>query len=164
MRQNHLWLGVVCNLAIRSLSTPDNNMKGAVLIGQPLLFLWFSSLTRSSVTAIHKKKLAPLAPQRLKRWNNRANLTNQTEVFNIFCLIQGEWSPPQSPRVHPRSRAEGALGDLGGRKEKEIHPIYNGRSIHSYTQISKRRLRFETGSNVETQHVASLRGCICPVG
>ena len=39
----------------------------------------------------------------------------------------GEWSldklgmisPPQSPRVHPRSRAEGALGDLGGRKENQ---------------------------------------------
>jgi len=40
----------------------------------------------------------------------------------------GEWSldklgmisPPQSPRVHPRSRAEGALGDLGGRKENHM--------------------------------------------
>jgi hypothetical protein len=40
----------------------------------------------------------------------------------------GEWSldelgmisPPQSPRVHPRSRAEGASDDLGGRKEKRF--------------------------------------------
>jgi len=35
----------------------------------------------------------------------------------------GEWSPPPSPRVHPRSRAEGALGDLGGRKEKVNHHL-----------------------------------------
>jgi hypothetical protein len=27
----------------------------------------------------------------------------------------GMISPPQSHRVHPRSRAEGALGDLGGK-------------------------------------------------
>ena len=33
----------------------------------------------------------------------------------------GEWSPPQSPRVHPRSRTEGALGDLGGRKKANHH-------------------------------------------
>ena len=42
---------------------------------------------------------------------------------------RGEWSPPQSPRVHPRSRAEGALGDFGGRKEKATHHLCNGRSI-----------------------------------
>ena len=30
----------------------------------------------------------------------------------------GMISPPQSPRVHPRSRAEGALGDLGGKKRR----------------------------------------------
>jgi hypothetical protein len=37
-------------------------------------------------------------------------------MFDLGGALQ--WSPPQSPRVHPRSRAEGALGDLGGRKEK----------------------------------------------
>ena len=42
--------------------------------------------------------------------------------FNEFGMI----SLPQSPRVHSRSRAEGALGDLGGRKEKATHHLCNG--------------------------------------
>ena len=48
----------------------------------------------------------------------------------------GEWSPPQSLRVHPRSRAEGALGELGGRKEN--HNIFKSGGLcpgaDSYSQ------------------------------
>jgi len=38
-------------------------------------------------------------------------------------------------------RNKGNPGGVVGRNEKEIHLIYNGRSIHSYAQTSKRRLR-----------------------
>jgi len=46
-------------------------------------------------------------------------------ALNVLTRV-GEWSldklgmisPPQSPRVHPRSRTEGTLGDIRGEKRK----------------------------------------------
>jgi hypothetical protein len=80
MRQNHLWLGVAYDLVLRPLNLQNNTKKGCPKTSA-LFVLWFSSLTRSSGTAIHKKKIAPLPQKRLKRWNNRANLTVQIEVL-----------------------------------------------------------------------------------
>jgi hypothetical protein len=54
----------------------------------------------------------------------RAALRRSHECFARGGSLDelGMISPPPTPRVYPRSRAE---GDLGGRKEKAIHKLLN---------------------------------------
>jgi len=68
---------------------------------------------------------------------------------------RGEWSldelgmisPPQSPRVHPRSRAEGALGDNRGKKI-----IITSAMVYPFTHALKAQAAPATGSRASSLH------------
>ena len=58
----------------------------------------------------------------------------------------GEWSPPQSP-----------WGDNREKKEKAIHNLFIGLSIHAYAQTSRRKLRLRPEAELpDSTHCRSV--------